>query len=40
MQQTNLIGRLERNERATMFFIIEKTEKKNFNFAQNAVSII
>ena len=40
MQQVNFIGRLEGNEGATMFFIIEKTEKKSFNFSQNAGSII
>ena len=40
MQQTNFIGRLERNEGAAMFFIIEKTEETTFNFSQNAVSII
>ena len=40
MQQINFIGRLERNEGATMFFIIEKTEETFFNFSQNAISII
>ena len=40
MQQINFIGRLERNEGATMFFIIEKTEETTFNFSQNAISII
>ena len=39
-QQINFIGRLERNEGATMFFIIEKTEETTFNFSQNAISII
>ena len=39
-QQINFIGRLERNEGAAMFFIIEKTEETTFNFSQNAVSII
>ena len=29
-QQINFIERLERNEVATMFFIIEKSEKNNF----------
>ena len=40
MQQINFIGRIERNEGATMFFIIEKTEETTFNFSQNAISII
>ena len=31
-QQINFIGRLERNERATMFFIIEKSEETTFKF--------
>ena len=34
------MGRLERNKRATMFFVIEKTERTIFNFSQNAASII
>ena len=40
MQQINFIGRLEKNEGATMFFIIEKTEETAFNFSQNSLSII
>ena len=40
MQEINFIGRLERNEGATMFFIIEKTEETTFSFSQNAISII
>ena len=39
MQQINFIGRLERNEAATMFFIIQKAKETTFNFSQNAVSI-
>ena len=31
-QQMNFIGRLERNEGATMFFIIEKSEETTFEF--------
>ena len=31
-QQINFIGRLERNEEATMFFIIEKSEETTFEF--------
>ena len=38
-QQTNFIGKLEVN-RATMFFIIEKSEETTFEFSQNSVSII
>ena len=33
-QQINFIGRLERNERAKMFFIIEKSEETTFEFKQ------
>ena len=32
--QINFIGRLERNEGATMFFIIEKKEETTFDFSQ------
>ena len=39
-QQINFVGRLERNEGAKMFFIIEKTEKTTFNFSHNFVNII
>ena len=39
-QQINFIGRLERNEGATMFFIIEKIKETYFNFSQNSESII
>ena len=38
-QQINFIGKLEDN-RATLFFIIEKSEETTFNFSQNSVSII
>ena len=31
-QQINFIAKIERNERATMFFIIEKSEEATFNF--------
>ena len=40
MPQFNFIGRLERNEGAKMFFIIEKREETTFNLSQNTVSII
>ena len=33
-QQINFIGRLETNEVATKFLIIEKTEEATFNFSQ------
>ena len=39
-QQINFIGKLERNEETTMFFIIEKPEETTFEFSQNSVSII
>ena len=38
-QQINFIGKLERNEGATMFFIIEKSEKTTFEFSQNSEKI-
>ena len=37
-QQINFIGRLERNQGATMFFIIEKSEQTTF--LQNSASIV
>ena len=40
-QQINFIGKFEnQNHGATMFFIIEKSEKTNFNFSQNSVNIL
>ena len=38
-QQINFIGKLE-DDRATMFFIIEKSEETTFEFSQNSVSIV
>ena len=38
-QQINFIGKLE-NNKATVFFIIEKPEETTFEFLQNSVSII
>ena len=38
-QQINFIGKLE-DDRATMFFMIEKLEETTFEFLQNCVSII
>ena len=39
-QQINFIGKLLKNTRATMFFIIKKSEEATFNFPQNSVTII
>ena len=39
-QQINFIGRLERNEGVTMFFIIEKKKETSFNFSQNSVAVV
>ena len=38
-QQINFIGKLK-NDKAAMYFIIEKTEETTFNFSQNSVDII
>ena len=38
-QQISFIGKLE-DDKATMFFIIEKSEETTFEFLQNSVSII
>ena len=37
-QQINIIGKLE-DDKATMFFTIEKSEETTFEFLQNSVSI-
>ena len=37
-QQINFIGKLEREYRATMFFIIKKKEKNTY-FSQNSVTV-
>ena len=39
-QQINFIENLEKDDGATMFFIIEKSEETTFNFSQNSVTII
>ena len=39
-QQINFIGRLERNEGATIFFIFEKLEETTFEFKQNAATVV
>ena len=38
-EQINFIGRLERNDGATMFFVIEKSEETTFEFSQNSVTV-
>ena len=38
-QQINFIWRLERNEGATMFSIIETSEETTFEFSQNAATV-
>ena len=39
-QQTIFIGKLDKDNGATMFFIIEKSEETIFNFLQNSAIII
>ena len=39
-QHINFIGRLKRDEGATMFFIIEKSEETTFEFSQNAATFL
>ena len=39
-QQINFIGKLDKDNGATMFFIIEKSEETTFNFSQNSVTVI
>ena len=39
-QQINFIGRLQRNEGATVFFIIKKSEETTFEFVQNSTTIV
>ena len=39
-QQINLIGRLEGNEGATMFFFIKKLEETTFEFSQKSAMIV
>ena len=39
-QQVNCTGKLEEDNGATIFFIIEKSEETTLNFARNFVSII
>ena len=39
-QQINFIGKLDKDNGATMFFSIEKSEETTFNFLQNSATII
>ena len=39
-QHINFIGRLGRDEGATMFFIIEKSEETTLEFSQNAATVV
>ena len=39
-QQINFIWKLDKDNGATMFFIIEKSEETTFNFSENSASII
>ena len=39
-QRINFIGGLERNEGATMLFIIEKKEETTFDFSQNSLTVV
>ena len=39
-QQINFIGRLEREEGATMFFINENKEETTFDFSQDSVVVL
>ena len=39
-QQIIVIGKIEEDDGATMFFIIEKSEETTFDLLQNSVSII
>ena len=38
-QQINFVGKLEKYDGATMFFVIEKSEETTFNFSENSVTI-
>ena len=39
-QKINFTGRLERNEGATMFFIVKKSEETTLEFLQNAAIVV
>ena len=40
LQQINFIGRGDRDNGETIFFVIEKSKKATFDFSQNAVCCI
>ena len=40
LQQINFTGKLDKDNGATMFFIIENSEETTFNFSQNSATII
>ena len=40
LENHDFIGRLERNEGATMFFVIEKSEETTLKFSQNAATVV
>ena len=37
-QQINFIGKLDKDNGTTMFFIIKKSEETTFNFSQNSTT--
>ena len=39
-QQINFIGKIDKDNGATMFLIIEESEETTFNFSQNSATII
>ena len=39
-QKINFIGKLERNEGAARFFIIQKKEETTFDFLQNSLTVV
>ena len=39
-QKINFIGRLDRDNGATLSFIIEKSEEAFFEFSQNSVTVV
>ena len=39
-QQISFIGKVDKGNGATVFFIIEKSEETTFNFSQNSATII
>ena len=39
-QEINFVGRLERKEGATIFFIIKKSEETYFEFSENVGTVV